>query len=64
MGPYPRIEKVAVKIKARVDRYALINDILYMRSFFGPYKRCVSTEEAKHIIIQVHGGICDSHIGC
>ena len=62
--PEDRSEVVKVKARvARAARYALINDILYMRSFFGPYQRCVLPDEAKHVIEQVHKGICNTHIG-
>ena len=53
----------AVSVQARVTRYALINDILCMRSCFGPYQRCVKLDEAKQIIEQIHDDICDTHIG-
>ena len=53
---------MTIKIKARAARYALINDVLYMWSFSGPYQRCVPPDEAKHIIEQVHEGIYGTHI--
>ena len=53
----PEDRSEAVKVKARAGRYALINDVLYRRSFFGPYQRCVPPDEAKRIIEQVHEGI-------
>ena len=54
---------VVIKIKAKAARYALIKDALYSWSFFGPYHKCVMPDKAKHIIEQVHGGICSTHIG-
>ena len=53
----------AMKVKARAAKYALINGILYRRSFFGPYQRCVPPEEPKRIIELIHGDICGTHIG-
>ena len=61
-GTLPEDRNAAIKIKARAARYALINDVLYMRSFSKPYQRCVPLDEAKHIIKQVHRGICGTHI--
>ena len=52
-----------VKVKPRVAKYALLNDVLYRRSFFGPYQQCVPPDEAKCIIKQVHGGIYSTLIG-
>ena len=59
----PEDRNAIVKIKARTTRYALINDILYRRSFSEPYKRCVPPDKAKRIIEQVHGGVCSTYIG-
>ena len=47
---FPKDRSEAVKVKARVTKYALVNDTLYMRSFFGLYQRCVPLDEAKRII--------------
>ena len=58
----PEERSEVVKVKARAAKYALINDILYKRSFFGPYQRCVPPEKVKRIIEQIHGGICGTHI--
>ena len=40
----------AVKVKARAAKYNLINGIMYRRSLFGPYQRCVPTDKVKGII--------------
>ena len=58
----PKDRREVVKVKARVARYALLNDVMYRRLFFGPYQRCVLLNEAKRIIEQIHGGICNTHI--
>ena len=63
MGPFPEDRSKAVKVKAQVSRYALVNNILYMQSFYGPYQRCVPPDKANRIIEQVHGGIFGTHIG-
>ena len=57
-GVLPEDKKATTKTKARAARYAIINDILYRRSFLGTYQRCVPSKKARHIIIQIHGGIC------
>ena len=59
----PENKREVVKVKARATRYALLNGVLYRRSFFGPYKRCVPLDEAKSIIEQIHDSICDTYIG-
>ena len=52
-----------VKVKARAARYSILNRELYWRSFSGPYLRCLPIKEAKHIVQQVHQGLCETHIG-
>ena len=37
-GALPEERSEVVKVKARAAMYALINDILYMRSFYSPYQ--------------------------
>ena len=52
-----------VKVRALGVRNSLINDMLYRRSFLGPYLRCIPRGEAERIIKQVHQGVCSMHIG-
>ena len=40
-GTFPEICAEAVKVKAQVARYSLLNGVLYRRSFSGPYLRCL-----------------------
>ena len=62
-GTLPEDKSEANKIKAQATRYTLLNDVLYRRSFSGPYKRCVPPNEAKCIIEHVYRGICSTYIG-
>ena len=59
----PEDRREAIKVKARATMYAFLNGVLYRRSFFEPYERCMSLDEAKRIIEKIHGGICDTHNG-
>jgi hypothetical protein len=43
--------------------YSMLGDRLYKRGFSGPMLLCVSKEEAKEILEEVHEGSCGSHIG-
>ena len=52
-----------VKIKARAARYSLMDGMLYMCSFSGPYLRCLPHGEVEKVIEQVHQGVCGPHIG-
>ena len=53
----------AVNVKARVAIYALLNDVLYKRSFFRSCQRCLQHDEEKCIIEQIHRGIFGTHVG-
>ncbi|WJX34365.1 hypothetical protein P8452_22487 [Trifolium repens] len=41
----------------------MLGDKLYKRGFSGPIMLCVSQEEAKGILEEIHEGSCGSHIG-
>jgi hypothetical protein len=41
----------------------MLGDKLYKRGFSGPLLLCVSKEEAKGILEEIHEGSCGSHIG-
>ena len=38
-GTLPKDKGEIIKLEARAARYALLNDVLYRQSFFGPYQR-------------------------
>ena len=58
----PMDKSKAMKVRAQVARYTLINVILFRQSFSSPYQRCVLPDKVKRIIEQVNGGICGTHI--
>ena len=60
-GHLPQNIGEARKIKKRVARFTILNDVLYKRGFSMPYLKCVDEEEAKYILDEVHGGICGDH---
>ena len=53
----------ARKLYVRSLRYALIEDILYKRSFVISYLKCLRPQEAREALEEVHGGICGQHLG-
>ena len=55
--------KAARKLKVQASRFILIKDVLYKRGFSRPYLRCLVPEEAKHVMREVHKGICRNHSG-
>ena len=53
----------ARRLSVRALRYALIDGILYKRSFVIPYLRCLRPDEARLALEEVHEGICGQHMG-
>ena len=41
----------------------LIKDVLYKRGFSHTYLRCLNSEEADHVMREVHKGVCGNHFG-
>ena len=62
-GCLPQDTKEAKKIKKRAARFTILNDVLYKRSFFMPYLKCVDEEEAKYILEEIHEGVCGDYAG-
>jgi ribonuclease HI len=59
----PAAREEAYKVKKMSAWYLMLGDKLYKRGFFGPLMLCVSQEEAKGILEEIHEGSCGSHIG-
>lgn len=59
--PKDLIEAKKVRIKA--TRYLMIEGELFRRPFPGPYLRCLSSAQAKLVLIEIHKGSCGAHIG-
>ena len=62
-GHLPQDAKKAKKIKKRVARFTILNDVLYKRGFSMPYLKCVDEEEAKYILEEIHEGVSGDHAG-
>lgn len=53
----------AKKIKYRATRYLIINGSLYKRGYSTPYLRCVTLEDGRKVLKDIHEGICGNHSG-
>ncbi|GJY54859.1 reverse transcriptase domain-containing protein [Tanacetum coccineum] len=51
----------AVRLKSR--RYAVINEVLYKKSFLDPWLRCVRPRQANYVMREIHEGSCSMHAG-
>ncbi|XP_050264018.1 uncharacterized protein LOC126708230 [Quercus robur] len=53
----------AKKLRIKVARYVLMDEVLYKRGFSQPYLRCLAPEEANYVLREVHEGACGNHSG-
>ena len=62
-GSLPESSKERQKLMRKASRYIVQDGRLYRRGFSMPLLRCVTKEEAKTILTEVHGGECGDHTG-
>ena len=62
-GSLPKNSKERKKLLRKASRYIVQDGQLYRRGFSMPLLRCVSREESKTILAEVHGGECGDHLG-
>ena len=62
-GILPSYLKKASKLRARSARFALLRGTLYKQGFSTPLLKCIGKEDVDYVLREVHGGICDNHIG-
>ncbi|GJS57932.1 reverse transcriptase domain-containing protein [Tanacetum coccineum] len=59
--PVEKKKARAVRLKSR--RYAVINGVLYKKSFLEPWLRCVGPLQANYVMREIHEGSCNMHAG-
>ena len=57
----PEDDAAAEKIARRARRSALVDGDLYRRGANGIFLKCISQEEGRDLLADVHGGECGSH---
>ncbi|GKV40237.1 hypothetical protein SLEP1_g47906 [Rubroshorea leprosula] len=62
-GVVPENRQEAIKLRKKASRYALVDGVLYKRSFSLPLLRCLNPYEAEYALREVHEGVCNSHVG-
>lgn len=50
------------RIRRQSGKFVVIGNDLYRKGYSSPLQKCVGEEEAEDIIIEVHDGICGSHV--
>nr|XP_027126139.1 uncharacterized protein LOC113742510 [Coffea arabica] len=61
-GILPEDRAEARKIQRKAARYALREGELYKRSYLGPWLRCVTPEEGRQVLHEVHEDLCGAHV--
>nr|GEX64708.1 reverse transcriptase domain-containing protein [Tanacetum cinerariifolium] len=56
-------KRKARTIHRKAGRYAVTNEILYKKSFLGPWLRCVGPLQANYVLREIHEGSCNMHAG-
>src|ERR1044072_9947149 len=49
--------------RREATQYAMVGGVRYKQGFTTPLLRCVSLEQSRNIMKEVHEGVCGSHIG-
>jgi hypothetical protein len=56
-------EASAARMAARARSYTLINGLLYKKGVVQSLLKCISQDEGKELLQEIHLGMCGSHIG-
>ncbi|KAL0430896.1 UNVERIFIED_CONTAM: hypothetical protein Sradi_0715600 [Sesamum radiatum] len=62
-GLLPENRWEAARLKTRATPFLIQEHLLYKKSYTHPLLRCLSTEEAIHILQEIHSGCRGAHIG-
>ncbi|XP_071687713.1 uncharacterized protein [Rutidosis leptorrhynchoides] len=62
-GELPADEKEARKVRIKALMYALIEGVLYRKSYLGLSLLCIGPNQAKSVLREVHEGFCALHSG-
>jgi hypothetical protein len=59
----PENEVDGVKMKHRSRNYKIIDNQLYKQGICEPLLKCISVEEGRRLLSEIHEGICGTHLG-
>nr|XP_027090396.1 uncharacterized protein LOC113711428 [Coffea arabica] len=62
-GQLPDDRAESRKLQRKAARYALRQNLLYKRSYLGPWLRCITSEKGERILQDIHEGLCGTHVG-
>ena len=59
----PKDEVNEVRMKHKTRNYKIIKNQLYKQGISEPLLKCISVEEGKELVLEIHKGICSTHLG-
>ncbi|XP_071694686.1 uncharacterized protein [Rutidosis leptorrhynchoides] len=62
-GELPVDGKEARKLRMKAPMYALIEGVMYMKSYLGPSLLCIRPNQAKEVLREINEGYCALHSG-
>ena len=62
-GLLPEDREEARKLRVRVAKFVLMDEVLYKRGFSQPYQRCLTSDESYYVLRDVHERACGNHLG-
>ena len=62
-GVLPKDRNQAQKLMYQIPHYTIIDGRLYRRGYSMPLIRCITPENAKELMKEVHEGFCGDHAG-
>ncbi|KAK3031544.1 hypothetical protein RJ639_035457 [Escallonia herrerae] len=62
-GELPSERHEVRNLRVKAARYALVEGVLYKKSFSLPYLRCLRPSESVYALQEVHEGLCGQHLG-
>ena len=60
-GELPYDRSRAHKVQIQSARFSLVDGKLYKRSLGGPYLKCLTPEQGRYVLAELHEGICGNH---
>ena len=62
-GNLPADPVEARKVKVRLSRFTILNDMLYKGGFSQPYLKCLDPEHTEYVLREIHEGVRGNHSG-
>ena len=60
-GLLPEDKEGARKLRVRMVKFVLMDEVLYKRGFSQPYLRCLTPDESHYVMRDIHEGLCGNY---